>query len=152
MLNSNDVDYIETTLDRIALFPVILCCPRCSSGNVITNSNCVSCGAPMGDAVEDVINEHREKYQPQKQFSDGNDFFRPDYNYSGSSGVINLSSQSSIGFAPITEYPTLYGVEPTPVYNKCPNCSSLIDLRSNKTCPQCGVLSTINEEDYGYVR
>ncbi len=32
---------------------VVVTCLHCGSANVIINSNCVSCGAPMGKAIED---------------------------------------------------------------------------------------------------
>lgn len=145
MLNRSNVNHINDTLDMLAAFPVIVQCYHCSSGNVITSSSCVKCGAPLGQVAEDKIADHKRK------------FAAPLWPYSISSG----SSSSSVctagsSFSPYEKIEVTALSDPvrkfigrngreTPVFRKCNNCWSMIDITKSTICSECGVSITYGE-------
>ena len=134
MLNQLNVEHINKTLDLLAVFPVIIQCANCISGNVITNSNCVSCGAPLGQVAEDKISKHKKDQYKQYGILDlskttaGSTSFNFD----------NIQSASAIVFDATKSY-NERNFSKTPIYKKCNNCWAMINIRKNKTCAQCGI-------------
>ena len=139
MLNQSNVNHINDTLEMLAKFPVIVQCYHCSSGNVITNSSCIKCGAPLGQVAEDKIANHKRK------------FTAPIWPYAVSSGssssetYTNRIETTSFGDPVRTFINVDDGQENTPVFKKCNNCWSMINIRKSTVCPECGISVTYGE-------
>ena len=161
MLNQSQVDHVNKSLEMLQVFPVIVICDACDSGNVITNPCCCQCGIPLGQIVENTI----EKYEKKTK--------KKSYKLDISPSVIAVSSASYMSTNPFFVRPSLsvspsasesYSISPseseppdfwgeeiyeekdlTPVYNSCANCWTLNNIRENTACPACGVLTSIEE-------
>ena len=148
MLSQSQVDHVNQSLDMLKAFPVIVICDACDSGNVITNPSCVSCGTPLGQIIENIINKHESKTK-NKDYGYQH-YFSPSEIASGSSYISfvggELSASSTFDFHRNDTQSTFYGkIDTTPVYNKCANCWTLNNIREYKKCPACGVSTSIEE-------
>lgn len=167
MLNQSNVNYINKALDVISVFPVIIRCVACDSGNVITNPCCCQCGMPLGQVVEDKINNYiksKQKYSPfqmspsattHQYFTSSSSMAYMPYNipktrtypknYIKASASVSPSSSSDDEY---DEYPEIFEDElvedTTPMYAKCANCYTLNDVRKNDFCV-CGIPTSVEE-------
>lgn len=142
---SQEQNYINKALDLLAEFPVIIQCPACNTGNVITSPGCIACGTPLGQVAEDKIKKHSNK-KYNNQFRG---FSEQEYSLSGSSMVyrpdlFTAASSAFISQSPFSEddpWKSYLHEDDTPVYEKCSNCWTLNDIRKYDRCQTCGQLT-----------